>query len=166
MFGNPSFADVFPFRVAFENVPGIEEIEAGNIPQGITVLEDQLGQSDQEVNGDIWATLCGAYIVNASLDKAEMACNRAVEIDPTDTAYNNRGVYRVFTGNLSGAREDFVRARPGELDAYLEELRAKDVGLIAVDNFQLIEDLSAKHTAAEINTSVAMGTAARENLGN
>ena len=42
MLCSPSFADVFPFRVAFENVPGIEEIEAGNIQAGIKVLEDQL----------------------------------------------------------------------------------------------------------------------------
>ena len=164
MLGNPSFADVFPFRVAFENVPGIEEIEAGNIEAGIKVLEDQVEQIEPASSGDILATLCAAYIVNVSLDKAERACNKAVETDPTETAYNNRGVYRAFTGDLSGAREDFERARPRQLDAYMEELRTKVVGLMAVDNFYLIEELSAKHTAAEINASVAMSTAAIEDL--
>ena len=162
--GNPSLADVFPFRVAFENVSGVEEIEAGNIPAGIKVLEDQLDQIEPGSSGDILATLCAAYIVNVSLDKAERACNKAVETNPTETAYNNRGVYRAFTGDLSGAHEDFERARPRQLDAYLEELKTKDVGLIAVDNFALIEELAAKHTPAEINTSVAMSTAAIEDL--
>lgn len=161
----PLRADVFPFRVAFENVPGIEQIEAGNVPAGIKELENHLGLPDQEGNS-VWATLCGAFIVNGSLDKAESACNRAVAIAPSDTAYNNRGVYRVFTGNLSGAREDFEHARPADLKAYMEELRAKDVGLIAVDNFQLIEKLSAKHTAEDIKMSVAMSVAATENLDN
>ena len=163
MLCSPSFADVFPFRVAFENVPGIEEIEAGNIQAGIKVLEDQLEQIEPG-SGDILATLCAAYIVNVSLDKAERACSKAVETDPTETAYNNRGVYRAFTGDLSGAHEDFERARPRQLDAYLEELKTKDVGLMAVDNFRLIEELSAKHSPAEINASVAMSTAAIEDL--
>jgi tetratricopeptide (TPR) repeat protein len=164
MLCNPSFADVFPFRVAFENVPGIEEIETGNIEAGIKVLEDQLEQVEAASSGDILATLCAAYIVNVSLEKAERACNKAVATDPTETAYNNRGVYRAFTGDLSGAREDFERARPGQLDAYMEELKTKDVGLMAVDNFRLIEELSEKHTPAEINVSVAASTAAIEDL--
>ena len=164
MLGNPSFADVFPFRVAFENVPGIEEIEAGNIQAGIKVLEDQLEHIEPGSSGDILATLCAAYIVNVSLDKAARACNEAVQVQPGKTAYNNRGVYRAFTGDLSGAHEDFKRARPRQLDAYLEELKTKDVGLMAVDNFRLVEELSAKHTPAEINASVAMSTAAIEDL--
>ena len=164
MLGSPSFADVFPFRVAFENVPGIEEIEAGNIQAGIKVLEDQLEQIEVSGSGDILATLCAAYIVNVSLDKAARACNEAVQVQPGKTAYNNRGVYRAFTGDLSGAHEDFERARPRQLDAYLEELKTKDVGLMAVDNFRLIEELSAKHSPAEINASVAMSTAAIEDL--
>ncbi len=164
LLGQAVHAEVFPFRVAFENVPGIEEIEAGNITAGIKVLEDQLNQVDRENSGDILATLCAAYIVNVSLDKAKLACNKAVEVDPSKTAYNNRGVFRAFTGDLFGAREDLDRARPRQLDAYLDELKTKDVGLIAVDNFQLIDELSAKHTPAEINASVALSTIAIEDL--
>lgn len=164
MLGNTSFADVFPFRVAFANVPGVEEIEAGNMQAGIQVLEDRLTQIEPESRGDILATLCAAHIVNMSLDDANRACNEAVDVDPSDTAYNNRGVYRAFTGDLSGAREDFERVRPRELEAYLEELRTKDVGLISIDNFYLIEELSAKHTTAEINASVAVNTTALESL--
>ena len=164
MIGNQSFADEFHFRVVFENVPGAEEIEAGNIQAGIKMLEDQLTQVEQGNSGDIWATLCAAYIVNVSLDQAERACSKAVEIDPTYPAFNNRGVFRVFKGDLSGAREDFERVRPRQLEAYLEELKTKDVRLMAVDNFRLINELSAKHSPAEINASVVMGTAAIEDL--
>ncbi len=164
MLGNPSFAEVFPFRVAFENVPGVEEIEAGNIQAGIKVLEDQLQQTEAASSGDILATLCAAYIVNGSLHKAESACNKAVETNPSETAYNNRGVYRAFKGDLTGAREDFERVRPRDIEAYLDELKTKDVGLISIDNFYLLEELSAKHSPAEINASVAMTTATVEDI--
>ncbi len=41
LFGNPATADVLHFRVAFENVPGAAEIEAGNLAAGIKVIEEQ-----------------------------------------------------------------------------------------------------------------------------
>ena len=107
LFGNPSFAKPTYFRVVFENLPGTEEIEAGNLQAGIKALEDQLVQTELESSGDILATLCAAYIVNASMGKANSACNKAVKLNPTETAYNNRGVFRAHTGDLSGAREDF-----------------------------------------------------------
>ncbi len=164
LLGNLSFADTPRYRVAFERVPGIEEIEAGNMQAGIQVLEDQLAQIEQESNGDILATLCAAYIVNVSLDKAERVCDKAVEIDPTKTAYNNRGVFRALTGNLSGAREDFERVRPPQLEAYLDELRTTDVPLVADDNFYLVDKLLSQRTSSEIKASVALRTAAIEDL--
>jgi len=164
LLGNPSYAEVIPFRVVFENLPGVEEIEAGNIQAGIKVLEDQLNQAEQGNSGDILATLCAAYIVNASLDKAEGACNKAVEVNPSKTAYNNRGVIRAFNGDFSAAREDFEHARPRQLEAYMDELRTKDVGLVAADNFHLIDQLLAEHTATEIDASVALRSAVIEDL--
>ena len=164
MLGNPSFAEVFPFRVAFENVPGVEKIDGSNVEAGIKVLEDQLEQVEAASSGDILATLCAAYILNGSLHKAESACNKAVATNPSETAYNNRGVYRAFTGDLIGAREDFERVRPRDVEAYLDELKTKDVGLMSIDNFYLLEELSAKHTPAEINASLAMATATVEDI--
>ena len=164
MLGNPSVAEVFPFRVAFENVPGVEKIEAGNLEAGIKVLEYQLQQTEPASSGDILATLCAAYIVNGSLHKAESACNKAVETNSSETAYNNRGVYRAFKGDLTGAREDFERVRPRDIEAYLDELKTKDIGLMSIDNFYLLEELSAKHTPAEINASLAMATASVEDI--
>ena len=128
------------------------------------MLENRLNHIEQGNSGEILATLCAAYIVNVSLDNAERACNKAVETDPTEIAFNNRGVFRAFKGNLSGAREDFDRARPRQLEVYLSELKAKDLGLLAVDNFRLINKLSATHSLAELDVSVALKSAAIERL--
>lgn len=128
------------------------------------MLENRLNNIEQGNSGEILATLCAAYIVNVSLDNAERACNKAVETDPTEIAFNNRGVFRAFKGNLSGAREDFDRARPRQLEVYLSELKAKDLGLLAVDNFRLINKLSATHSLAELDVSVALKSAAIERL--
>ncbi len=164
MLGNTSWSDEFPFRTAFERVPGVEEIEAGKLQAGIKLLEEQLNQVEPGDRGDILSTLCAAYIIDVSLDKAEHACNEAVETYGTHTAYNNRGVYRVFTGDWLGAREDFDRARPQQLEAYLEEMKTKDVRLMAIDNFQRINVLSAKHSPADVDDSLEMTTAAIEDL--
>ena len=164
LLGNPSFADTSSFRVGFERVPGTEEIEAGNLQAGIKVLEDELAQIELESSGAILATLCAAYIVNRSLDKAERVCDKAVEIDPTKTAYNNRGVLRALTGNLFGAREDFERVRPPQLEAYLDELRTTDVPLVADDNFYLVDKLLSKRSSAELGRSYAPSAATIENL--
>ena len=164
LLGNPGFAETSHLRVAFESVPGIEEIEAGNLQAGIEVLEDQLAQVELENSGDMLVTLCGAYIVNGSLDKAKRACDKAVEISPTKAAYNNRGVYRAHVGDLYGAREDFERVRSRELEAYIEELRIRNVPLMAADNFDFVEELLFKRNSAKINASVALTPAAIEDL--
>ena len=150
LLGNPGFADSPQFRVAFERVPGTEQIEAGQLRAGIKVLEDQLAQIAVEDSGDLLATLCGAYIVNRSLDKAEPVCDKAIEIDPTKTAYNNRGVLRALTADMSGARDDFNRVRPPQLDVYLDELRTTDVPLVAEDNFYVADKLLSKRTLEEV----------------
>ena len=166
LLGSPTFAETVHFRVAFESVPGIEEIEAGDLQAAIKVLEDQLAKTDSESSGDILATLCAAYIVNRSLDKAERACAKALEIKPTKTAYNNRGVLRAHRGDFSGAREDFDRVRPHQLDVYLEELWVKDVPLMAEDNFGLIDELLSKGASLETNRSFALNSATIEDLTN
>ena len=159
MVGNQSFADGFPFRAVYADVPGANEVEAGKFQAGIKILEDQLNQVEQGNSGDIWATLCAAYIVSGSLDQAERPCNKAVELDPTYCALNNQGVFRVFKGDLSGAREDFERVRPRQLEAYLEELMKKNVRVVAADNLRLVNELSAKRRVARSDASVAVNTA-------
>ncbi len=159
MIGNQSFADESRYRVVLENVPGADEIEGGTIQAGIKMLEDQLNQIEQVNSGDIWSTLCAAYIANISLNQAEHACTKAVEIDPTYHALNNRGVFRVYKGDLSGAREDFERVRPPDVEGYLDKLKTTNVRLVAAGNFDLVNQLLAK-----VKTSDVMSTAAMEDI--
>ena len=147
-------SEEFHFRTAYERVPGAEKVEAGDLRAGIEMLESQLSGSTADMKGKILATLCAAYTIDSSLYKARSACNEAVAVSGTDLAYNNRGVYRVFSGDWVGAREDFERVRPQQLDAYLEELKDKDPGLIALGNFQLINSLWDKHKPTDIDYRV------------
>jgi hypothetical protein len=153
--GNPSFAEALVFRLALADVPGRVEIVAGDIQAGIKVLEDQLKLIKSGSNGDILATLCAAYILSDMLDMADRPCNEAVDVDPTRIAYNNRGVYRSHRGDYMGAREDFDHAQPQQLEAYIDELKAKDVGLLANDNFRSVDEYLAKYDAEEFNAAFA-----------
>jgi tetratricopeptide (TPR) repeat protein len=164
LLGNPSFAETIQYRVAFERVPGSEEIEAGNLKAGIRLIEDQLTKIELGSSGEILATLCAAYIVNRSLDKAERACDRAIEIKPTQTAYNNRGVLRAHKGDFAGAREDFDRVRPRQLDIYLEQLWVMDIPLMAEHNFDLVDEMLSKRNSATIDAPVVVSTAKIEDL--
>ncbi|MCK5326737.1 MAG: hypothetical protein KAJ57_12035 [Woeseiaceae bacterium] len=155
LIGNQSFADGPYFRVVYADVPGVEELEAGNTQVGIKILKNQLNQEEQGNSGDIWATLCAAYIVIVSLDQAEHACSNAVEIAPTYPALNNRGVFRAFKGDLSGAREDFDRARPLQLEAYLKQLTRKDVRVVAANNFRLVDEELARRSLENTDATIA-----------
>ncbi len=152
--GNQSFADESRYRVLLERVPGADQIEAGNTLAGIKILEGQLNQAEQGNSGDIWSTLCAAYIINISLNQAELACTKAVHIDPSYYALNNRGVLRVYKGDLVGAREDFELVRPLDVEAYLNKTKTTNdrliagIRLIAANNFVLVNQLLAKRTAA------------------
>ena len=164
MIGNQSFANESRFRVLAEDVPGAEEIKAGNIQAGIKMLEDQLNQVGQENSGDIWSTLCAAYISSVSLKQAERACNKAVEIEPTYHALNNRGVFHLSTGNLYKAREDFNRVRPLNVEAYLDVLKRTNARLVAASNFDLVNKMLAKQAPAEVKASGILSAAAIEDL--
>jgi len=164
MIGNQSIAEEPGYRVVLESVPGADEIEAGNIRAGIKILKDQLYQVEPENSGDIWTTLCAAYIADISLYKAERACTNAVEIDPTYHALNNRGVFRVYDGNLIGARGDFERVRPLNVEAYPDKLKTTNVRLVAAGNFDLVSQLLARRTRQQGKSSGVVSTAAIEDL--
>ena len=138
-------ADEARYRVLLGRVPGADEVEAGKIRAGIRMLEDQLRDGDPARQGEVWSTLCAAFIIDRSLVEAERACNKAVAIDPSFYALNNRGVLRVYKGDLAGARADFERVRPSDVEAYLEQLKAADIRLVAASNFELVNELLAQH---------------------
>ena len=146
MIGNQSYADQSRYRVVLEDVPGADEIEAGNIRAGLKILHAQLSQVEEKNSGDIWSTLCAAYIINISLAQAERACNKAVEIDATYHALNNRGVFRVYQGDLIRAREDFKHVLPLNMQTYMDRLKATNVRLVAANNFDLVNQLLVKRS--------------------
>jgi hypothetical protein len=157
LIGNEGFADGSYFRVVYAEVPGVEALEAGNTEVGVKMLEEQLDEAEKGNSSDIWATLCAAHIVALSLDRAERACNKAVATGPTYAALNNRGVFRAYRGDFPGAREDFDRARPLQLEAYLEELTTRDVRVVADNNFHLINRVLARRGQA--SAAIAKSTA-------
>lgn len=159
-----SHAEKFPFRVGFDEVPGIDEIESGDLASAIEILEAQVNDLEAPAPGNILATLCGAYVLNASFRKADEICDKAVAVAPSELAYNNRGVLRVQSGDLAGARQDFDRARPERMDEHLEYLRTRDIGLIADGNFGMLEELNARKAQIGVNASFAVSSAAIENI--
>lgn len=162
--GNATFAESFPFKVAFENLHGVDKIEEGDLDAGIEILEQQLEKATADSRGDILATLCGAYVMGHYLDMAVSSCDDAVQTSATDTAYNNRGVYRILTGNFDGANADLNRARPHQMKEYLEYLQTKHAALIADTNYELLAVMAAEYAPADVNTSVAMQPASPEEL--
>lgn len=141
----PGYADENGYRVMLERVPGADEIDAGEIQAGIRLLEEQLKIADSTNEGEIWSTLCAAFIISYSLDRAKNACNKAVAIAPTYYALNNRGVYHVYTGNLPAAKRDFEEVRPEDLHAYLENLKKTDIRLVAAGNLELVGQAMVSH---------------------
>lgn len=156
---NQSFAGGNNFRVVYADVPGVEELEAGNVEAGIKILREQLDQAEKGSESDIWATLCAAHIITLSLDRAKRPCNKAVETGPSYAALNNRGVFRAYRGDFPGVREDFDRARPLQLEAYLEEMATKDVRVVADNNFHLISRVLARSDPGEAGTAIARSPA-------
>jgi tetratricopeptide (TPR) repeat protein len=157
--GAAGAAEKYAFRVVFEEVPGVEHLVAGQLAQGIRLLERDLA-AEKPHQGHVLATLCGAYLLRRQLDDAERTCAEAVARFPGETAYNNRGVLRAFQGDLEGARRDFARASPANMEAYMEVLRTRDVGLVASSNQSMLQQLSARHTSDEIRSSHASVTGA------
>lgn len=149
-----ALADYYPFRVVYEDVPGVAEITAGDVDTGIGILRAILADGSAD-RGYVLASLCGALIVSSSLEEAAQVCAEAIDTHAAVAAYNNRGVLRVFAGDFRGAEEDFNRARPRHLEEYMEQLRATDAGLVANGNFALLERLAASHAPGDVQSSVA-----------
>jgi len=162
--GSQGLADESRYRVLLERVPGTDQLEAGNTLAGIKILEEQLNQAEQASKGDIWSTLCAAYIIRISLNQAEYACSKAVQFGPSYYALNNRGVLRVHIGDLVGAREDFERVRSLKVETELNKTMIANIRLIATNNLILLEEILPMHTSASANRSGRVRTASIEEI--
>ena len=138
-----SNAQSYDFKVVYAEVPGINEIVAGDHAAAIKILEERAKDTNTYYLADELATLCALYIVNRKLKEAGDACNKAVETDRSHTAYNNRGVLRVHLGDRAGAIEDFehARVRPQYQKRYVEELMMRDARLIATSNYAVVKKM-------------------------
>ncbi len=132
-----SNAEIYDFKVVYAEVPGTEEIRAGNHDAAIEILESRAEDASNYYFANELATLCALYVVNGKLAAAHETCHVAVETDQSDAAYNNRGVLRAHLGDVAGAMEDFERARvlPDNQQRYVEELMKGDARLIASSNY-------------------------------
>ncbi len=164
-----SNAETFNFRVVYAEVPGINEIIAGNHAAAIEILDRRAKDSKNYHLADELATLCALYVVSGKFAVAHKTCNKAVETDQSYTAYNNRGVLRAHLGDAAGALEDFEQARvlPKNQKRYMQELMSRDARLIATSNYAVARKLSAKR---RFNPSQALANSVRgasvEDLGN
>lgn len=161
--GTAAADEIYPFRVAFEDVPGVEEVLSGRVQAGITLLRAALGDERFD-ESHVLASLCGAHVLAGALEDAEAACNEAIELDASSTAYNNRGVLRAFRKELHSAQADFDRARPAEMRSYMAALQTRDIGLVANANHRLLEDLRAGHSPRNEHTLVTVRGAEPESL--
>jgi hypothetical protein len=71
---------------------------------------------------------------------------------------------RVHKGDLSGAREDFERVRPPDVDAYLERLKTNNVRLVAAGNFELLNQLLESRSHAKDKTRHVLSSAKVEDF--
>lgn len=163
-----SSAQSYDFKVVYAEVPGINEIVAGNHDAAIDILENRAKSDDKYYLADELATLCALYVVRGKLAEARKTCDTAVETDGTHTAYNNRGVMRVHLGDPTGAIQDFERARvlPQNQKRYIEDLMQRDARLIATSNYAVAKRLTAKREQPWRSLANSIRGASVEDIGN
>ncbi len=163
-----SNAETFDFKVVYAEVPGIDEIAAGDSDAAIEILETRAKDPNRYYIPNELATLCALYIMKGRLPDARKTCDTAVETDRSHTAYNNRGVLRVHLGDAAGAIEDFARIRvlPDNQQHYIEELKKRDARLVATGNYAVARKLSAKRSQPWQSLANSVRGASVEELGN
>lgn len=152
----------FDFRVSYVEVPGSDEIRAGQHDLAIEILERRLREADNPYRADELTTLCALYVVTGRFDEAAETCDAAVETAQSFAAYNNRGVLRAHLKDPSGALADFDRARVPSDDRcrYVDELTQSNARLIASRNYDVAIDYLQALEADPSAGSAMAGTSA------
>lgn len=163
-----SYAQTYDFKVVYAEVPGINEIAAGNHAEATEILEKRAKDDDKYYLVDELSTLCALYIVQGKLKMARQVCDEAVETDRSYTAYNNRGVLRVHLGDPTGAIQDFelARVQPQQQKRYIEELMKRDARLIATSNYAVAKKMASKRKQPWQSLASSMQGANVEDIGN
>ena len=164
-----SNAETYDFKVVYVEVPGINEILAGDHDAAIKILESRAKDSSNYYLVDEMSTLCGLYVLKGRFAIARETCNIAVETDRSHTAYNNRGVLRVHLGDTAGAMEDFGHAKvsPENHQRYIKEIMMGDARLIATSNYAVAVKFAARYRPDPAQSLVnSIRGANVEDLGN
>ncbi len=163
-----SNAETYNFKVVYAEVPGIEEINHGNLDAAIEILESRVKDTNSHHVADELATLCALYIMKRKIAAAHRTCDVAVENDQSAAAYNNRGVLRAHLKNAAGAMEDFARVRvlPAYRQRYFEELTRLEARLLASSNYDVAERYAARRADVGQSLASAVHGASVEDLGN
>lgn len=163
-----SNAQTYDFKVVYAEVPGINEIAAGNHAAATEILEKRSRTDDKYYLADELSTLCALYIVQRKLKEARKACDDAVETDRSYTAYNNRGVLRVHLGDPAGAIQDFelARVQPQNQKRYVEDLMKRDARLIATSNYAVAQKMASKREQPWQSLASSIRGANVEDIGN
>lgn len=143
-------------QVAFEDIPGGRQLDAGDLERGISITEAELKSSNPEYRSELLANLCGAYVLTREIKEARHACDAAVESGAKPSAFNNRGVLRVLVGDLEGARRDFARIRPDDVEAYIDELKRTDPRFMASENLSLLDEVEKRVAIARGDAPLAL----------
>lgn len=135
--------------MVYDEGPGTEEYEAGNLDAAIEILESREKMADNPYAGYELATLCAFYILKGNLDAARETCSAAVKIDQSGYAYNNRGVLRAQLGDTVGALEDFDRVRvlADDQPRYIEQSKESHARFIASRNFAVTTEIMERRRA-------------------
>lgn len=131
-------------QIVFEDIPGAEELDAGDLERGISIIEAELKSRNPAYRSELLANLCGAYVLTREIKEARKACDAAVEAEARPSAFNNRGVLRVLVGDLEGARRDFDRVRLDDVEAYLDEIKRTDPRFMASENLALLDEIEKR----------------------
>jgi len=83
----------------------------GNYDLAIKRLERRVAKNNRFIDVQL-TNLCTAYVASGQLDKANDACDRAVEANGefVGTAFNSRGVLKALQGDYVAAMENFRQA--------------------------------------------------------
>jgi len=100
--GPAAAAETVRFHVAFEDVPGSAQLEAGKLTNGIAILEAAYAEGNVD-EGEALATLCGAYLLLRDLVKARSLCSTAAGRYPNQSSLNNYGIYLAVVGDFDAA---------------------------------------------------------------
>ena len=144
------------FTLIYTEIPGIEAIRSGNGNAAVRTLERSTLDTNENYAVDALSTLCALYIAKGKLSAASVTCNKAVEIDQSAAAFNNRGIFRAQIGDINGALEDFARAKesPSRQTRDANRHIGGDPHLTASRNFAVARKYTGNQSGENIQSAV------------